>query len=35
LSWLVDMKYTKEKTLERLRATVENGDPIVGAGAGT
>jgi len=29
------MKYTKEEILERLRATVENGDPIVGAGAGT
>jgi len=30
-----DMKYSKQKSLERLRTTVENGEPIIGAGAGT
>ncbi|MFC7095717.1 phosphoenolpyruvate hydrolase family protein [Halobaculum marinum] len=29
------MKYTREESLSRLRATVEEGDPIIGAGAGT
>jgi predicted TIM-barrel enzyme len=29
------MRYTREESLERLRATVEAGDPVIGAGAGT
>ncbi len=29
------MKYSRDETLERLRSTVENGEPIIGAGAGT
>ena len=29
------MKFTRQESLERLRGTVSNGEPIVGAGAGT
>jgi predicted TIM-barrel enzyme len=29
------MKFTRSDSLERLRSTVENGEPIIGAGAGT
>ena len=29
------MKFSRDESLERLRATVESGEPIIGAGAGT
>jgi predicted TIM-barrel enzyme len=29
------MKYSRDESLERLRSTVESGEPIIGAGAGT
>jgi predicted TIM-barrel enzyme len=29
------MEFTREESLERLEATVSNGDPVIGAGAGT
>jgi predicted TIM-barrel enzyme len=29
------MKFTREESLDRLRETVEQGDPVIGAGAGT
>src|SRR6056297_518589 len=29
------MKYTREESLDRLRETVDAGDPVIGAGAGT
>jgi len=29
------MEFTREESLERLRETVSNGDPVIGAGAGT